>query len=194
MDRHLARLERLLGGPLRARVFWVRGPLPRLGLTAMSVHGIAVGSGASPPDWDGGEGTLDRHELAHAALDHFRTPGSDPPYVLHEGWAEARSREGGTRELVRTAVEVRAQAPSLRVRDLLGPDWYHRDLGPVYSLGGAFVDHLIRTQGMAKFLRFFNECRPDTFEATCRDVFGADPDVLEARFWEDARQQLSGPG
>ena len=78
MDRHLAAMETMLGGSLRGKVFWIRGPLPKLGLDGLSTHGLALGSNTSPADWPSYVG-LDRHELAHAALDQFRTPGADPP-------------------------------------------------------------------------------------------------------------------
>ncbi len=45
---------------------------------------------------------------------------------------------------------------------------------------------------MRKFLRLYNECRPKSFEAVIRDVFGVDIDALEADFWKDARQQVNG--
>ena len=48
MDRHLARMEAMLGGPLRSKVYWVRGRLRRLDLGSLSVHGIALGSDESP--------------------------------------------------------------------------------------------------------------------------------------------------
>ena len=78
------------------------------------------------------------------------------------------------------------------MRKLLGPSWYHRDRGPVYSFGGAFVDFLIRKYGTKKFLRLYNECRPESFEAVIRDIFEVDIDALEAEFWKDAMQQVSG--
>ena len=187
MDRHLARLEALLGGRLRGRVFWVRGRLPWLGLGGLSTHGMALGSDTSPEDWQG-HGGLDRHELAHAAVDQFRSPGADPPYVLHEGWAQSQSGVTSA-ELARDALAERSRVPTIGLRDLLGPSWYHRDLGPVYSVGGALVDFMIRNHGMKKFLRFYNECRPDTFDAVCREVFGMDIEALEAEFWEGAQQQ-----
>ena len=45
---------------------------------------------------------------------------------------------------------------------------------------------------MKKFLRLYNECRPESFEAVIRDVFGVDIDALEAEFWKDAMQQVNG--
>ena len=101
MDRHLAAMETMLGGSLRGKVFWIRGSLPKLGLNGLSTNGLALGSDTSPDDWQSYVG-LDRHELAHAALDQFRSPGADPPYVLHEGWRKqvrrnaCRSFQGGS--------------------------------------------------------------------------------------------------
>jgi hypothetical protein len=62
MDRHLARMEQLTGKSLRAKVYWVRGPL--LGMNGFCNRGVVSGSSQSPAD----AGTLDRHELAHAVL------------------------------------------------------------------------------------------------------------------------------
>jgi hypothetical protein len=190
MDRHLAAMETMLGGSLRGKVFWIRGPLPTLGLSGLSTHGLALGSNMSPPDWQSNVG-LDRHELAHAALDQFRSAEADPPYVLHEGWAQSRC--GLTpAELSREALTQRSANPEIGLRELLGTSWYHRDLGPVYSFGGAFVDFLIRSRGTKKFLRLYNECRPESFEAVIRDVYKVDIDALEAEFWKDAVQQVDG--
>jgi hypothetical protein len=152
---------------------------------------MALGSDTSPEDWHNYVG-LDRHELAHAALDQFRSRGADPPYVLHEGWAESQS--GATAaELAREALAEHSTVPTLGLRDLLGPSWYHRDLGPVDPVGVASVDFIIRTHGIKSFLRFYNECRPERFDAVCRDVFGEDIEALEAEFWEDARKQVMVP-
>ena len=76
------------------------------------------------------------------------------------------------------------------VRELLGPDWYYRDSGPVYSVGGAFVDFLIRTRGGARFRRFATECRPDTVEAKCHEIFEVNLDDLESEFWEDLQNTI----
>jgi hypothetical protein len=190
MDRHLAAMETMLGGSLRGKVFWIRGPLPKLGLGGLSTHGLALGSNTSPADWQSYVG-LDRHELAHAAIDQFRSPGADPPYVLHEGWAQSRSGET-TADLSREALTLRSANQDINLRELLGPSWYHRDRGPVYSFGGAFVDFLIRNYGTKKFLRLYNDCRPESFEAVIRDIFEVDIDALEAEFWKDALRPVSG--
>ena len=188
MDRHLAAMETMLGGSLRGKVFWVRGPLPRLGLSGLSTFGLALGSDTSPADRRSYAG-VDRHELAHAALDQFRSKGADPPYFLHEGWAQAQSGASSD-SLARDALTLRASNPEIGLRDLLGPSWYYRDRGPVYSFGGAFVDFLIRKHGPRKFLRLYNECRPGSSDAVLRDVLGVDIDNLETEFWKDANQQI----
>jgi hypothetical protein len=190
MDRHVARLEKLLGAPVRTRIVWVRGRL--LGQGNLSVYGLALGSPASPPKtprvnlWP-----LDAHELAHAVLDQHRTADSDPPMLLHEGWASSQSGVNSV-DLARTALEVRRQGRAPRLRDLVGPHWYHQDSGPVYSIGAALVDFLLRRHGAEKFLRLYVECRPDTFEADCRAVLGVGLDELETEFWKDA-EWTAGP-
>jgi hypothetical protein len=188
MDQHLASMEATLGGSLKGKVFWIRGPLPRLGLSRLCTYGIALGSESSPPDWRSDAG-LDRHELAHAAIDQLRSPDSDPPCVLSEGWAQARCGDSHA-ALAAEAMALRSQSPEIGLRELLGPDWYHRDRGAVYPFGGAFVDFLIRKHGTAKFLRLYNECRPGSFEAVIRDVFDIDIDALESEFWKDAAEQI----
>jgi hypothetical protein len=188
MDHHLAAMESMLGGSLRAKVYWIRGPLPKLGLDGLSTNGIALGSNTSPPDWRSYVG-LDRHELAHASINQFRYPRADPPCVLEEGWAQSRGGESPD-ALSRTALTLHSENAKISLHQLLGPFWYHRDREPVYSFGGAFVDFLIRKHGMKKFLRLYNECRPESFEAVIRDVFSTDIDTLETEFWNDAMQQV----
>ena len=190
MDRHLARMEGMLGGPLRTKVYWVRGRLHRLDLGSMCLHGFALGSGESPTDWNDG-GILDCHELAHAALDEYRLADADPPYFLLEGWAESQSGVGPI-VLAKRALEQHSSEPSLGIREMFSPFWYHRDSGPVYPLGGAFVDHVIRVYGIKTFLRLYNECRPGTFDTTCREVFAADLNTVETKFWDDVQRQAGG--
>src|SRR5262249_46079342 len=68
MDRFLAGLEERTGRELRGQVHWVRGTLLRRG--RMNLRGVALGSAASPDDWDLGDHpfrlSVDKHELAHA--------------------------------------------------------------------------------------------------------------------------------
>lgn len=191
MNEHVERLQKVLGAPIDGRIFWIRGSL--LGRAGLSLHGLALGSSWSPD-----EGSLtsahvyrgDRHELAHAVLDWFRTPGCDPPYVLHEGWA--MSQCGDSRhELAQAAHRARVKEPDVSLRDLFGPTWYHRDAGPVYSVGGAFVEYLIRRFEGPRFRRFYLECTPGRFEMKSRELFQIPFDELEADFWNDVEITLS---
>jgi len=185
MGRHLAAMEATLGRPTGSKVLWVRGRLPVLGLQGLCVYGIALGSGESPKDWSI-DGRLDRHELAHAALDALRTPDTDAPCFLHEGWAEFQS--GRTRrELADAALANRDREPSIGIVSLIGPEWYHRDSGAVYPLGGAFVEFLLRTQGVDAFRRIYAEGREDNFQEAFRSIYGIELDDMEDRFWDDAR-------
>jgi len=192
MDRHVARLEMLLGRPLRAKVYWVRGPLRRLGLSRLSTHALALGSQESPTDWSAGGG-LDRHELAHAVLDELRTRGADPPKLLHEGWATAQSGEQ-PEILARNALAYRKADPARRLRDQVEPDRYYLDAGPVYAVGGAFVAFLIRRYGSELFFKLYNEGKPETFATDCRRIYGMNLAALEKSFWDEARILAGGSG
>lgn len=189
MDRHLARLEDLLGDRITDKVYWIRGPL--LGREFLSLHGLSLGSAWSPEVSfeisDSYHG--DRHELAHAALDWFRTPESDPPYVLHEGWAMAQCGNSQF-DLAKAAAKARSERPQFSLRDLFGPSWYYRDSGPVYSMGGAFVDFLIRTFDARRFRRFYTQCSPGNVDSQCRQIFQVDLDALETAFWNDVNASL----
>jgi hypothetical protein len=153
----------------------------------MSLYGLALGSSSSPGDWRGPQGYLDRHELAHAFLDQQRNAGSDPPMVLHEGWAESQSGFGRD-TLAERALGAKGSGKPHRLRELVGPNWYHQDSGPAYSVGGALVDFLLRQYGAEKFLRLYVECRPDTFEADCEAILGVRLDELDVLFWKDAQR------
>jgi hypothetical protein len=185
MDRHLSRLEEVLGDSIRHRVYWIRGPV--LGSEHLSIHGLALGSAWSAENYNSYR--VDRHELAHAALDSFRLPHSDPPYVLHEGWAMSQCGYSQF-ELARSAAEARAEFPQLSLRDLFGPEWYYRDSGPVYSIGAAFVDFLIRTFDGSRFREFYIQCTPGHVEATCRQIIQVDFSSLESMFWRDVKASL----
>jgi hypothetical protein len=188
MDRHVARMEELTGKRLRAKIYWVRGRL--LGRSGFCNHGVVSGSSDSPV------GSLDRHELAHAVLSQHETPDTDPPTLLGEGWAVSQEWVDDRPFLAQMAVSSREgkevnqsfQAWSgsrACLRDLTSPEWYHHGSGPVYAVGGAFVDFLIRRFGADQFLELYFTCRPESFEADCRQVLGMDLDTLERLFWED---------
>jgi hypothetical protein len=217
LDRHVGRMEELLGAKLDAKIHWVRGSL--LGQRNLCCLGIVLGSEQSPADG------LDRHELAHAVMGQRENASLDPPTLLEEGWAEAQA--SSRFELVQKAwafrdfVERWAAVPKSKrdsdLKNLVDPDgferlfgvfqgadkasyvealtdeyWYHRDKGPVYVLGGALVDYLIRSRGAPAYLEFHLGCRPDNVAATCRRVFGLSIQELEEGFWQDVAAG-SGP-
>jgi|GEM_PF-4600811 len=189
MDEHLVRLETLLGIRLTRKVYWIRGPL--LGREFLSLHGLSLGGAWSPEisseTRHGYRG--DRHELAHAALDWTRTRLSDPPYVLHEGWAMAQCGDSRL-ELAQAALRERADHPEISLRDLFGPDWYYRDEGAVYPIGGAFVEFLMRHYDVMRFRRFYTESSPGAVDAKCREIFQRSLDELEAEFWIDVEDMV----
>jgi hypothetical protein len=177
MDRHVAHLEELTGLPIREKIYWVRGPL--LGQKYLSLYGLALGTLGGAPS------RTDRHELAHAIMSQHNWPATDPPTCLAEGWAESQSGDS-SRDLAMRALAVPSGHRSLRV--LTGPDWYHRDIGPIYDVGGALVDFLLRRYGAERFVDLYFACRPGTFEAECRRIYGVEADALEAEFWAEARR------
>jgi hypothetical protein len=50
------------------------------------------------------------------------------------------------------------------------------------------VDFLLRRHGPQRFVELCSACRPGTFEADCRRIYGTDLDDLEKQFWEDAER------
>ncbi|MGL6074531.1 MAG: hypothetical protein ACRC8S_10255 [Fimbriiglobus sp.] len=187
MDAHLARLEQLLGRQQHSRIHWLRGQA--LGMSAMSIHSVALGSEVSPASW------LDRHELAHAFLYQFSGSGSVPPMLLLEGWAMAV--DGHPEPLAMTALKARKEFTQWRgtphcLRSILAPDLYHVGTSYAYDLGGALVDFLLRRYGADKFVEF-NKCiRPDSFDEDCLRTFGRGIDELEQEFWADAERNAAG--
>jgi hypothetical protein len=192
MEEHLAEMEKLLGRRLRAKIHWIRGRI--LGFGNMAFYGLAFGSSKSPAHEVTSEAFLDRHELAHAIINQFRSPDSDPPTVLSEGWAEVQGGYGSA-NLAQRAVTARRGGygghPVHRVRDLVGPDWYHQDSGAVYPVGGGFVDFLLRKYGPEQFLDLYVRCRPGRFERDCEVILGASLEELEEEFWQEAERLVA---
>jgi hypothetical protein len=60
--------------------------------------------------------------------------------------------------------------------------------GLAYSVGGAFVDYLLRRYGAQRFLQFYFAGRLERFAEECQEIFGVDLETLEAEFWADAEQ------
>ena len=176
METHLTRLEQVLGRRQHAKIVWVRGPA--ILAEGTSINCVALGEGRA-----GAATNVDRHEVAHALLFQFTTPDADPPKLLVEGWA--RAVEGHPEPLAAAALRMSHQ--DLPLESFLGPEGYHRVWPWSYSYGGALVDHLLRRHGAALFLDLYNSCRPDTFQADFRRVYGRSFQEIEATFWQEMR-------
>jgi hypothetical protein len=223
MHRHAARMERLTGLPLRTKVYYVRGKLLGqgglcyLGLALASAespagyvdrhelaHAVLYqhnGPDTDPPTllsegWAESQSN-DGRALARRAI-------SQRQYIA--AWAQQGERlsEAEWRDATRTmwdregferlvAEVAGAQGEVSYLRALTGPSWYHHDAGPVYAVGGAFVDFLLRRYGAGRFVDLYFACRPGTFEAECRRAYGTDIETPEAELWEDAERQAGQP-
>jgi PAS domain-containing protein len=181
MDAFIGQLERKLGRDIRERVHWVRGPL--LGRSRFSLYGLAAGTDAGPPT------VVDRHEFAHAVLAQMVSPHIDPPTLLLEGWAEAQASPAA--DLRTSVLALRREGRTLSLRELLSSYWYHRHDGVIYPQGAAFVDFLIRTYGVERFLSLYHRCRPDDPALAFRQVLGVELDALEKQFWTDMEAEGS---
>jgi hypothetical protein len=141
---------------------------------------------------------VDRHELAHAVVHQLQPPDTDAPTLLIEGWAEAHSGMTSTK---RAQLAKRSRAlwrertgagpMDSYLRDLTGPAWYHRIDSPVYHVGGAFAEFLVREHGAERFLQFYFACRPGRFGEECREQLGVELHDLEAAFWAEV-DRLAG--
>ena len=220
MDRHVARMEQLTGLPLREKIYWVRGPLIRV-VEGFSVFGLAIARrNASIEYIDFHEAA---HALMHQRGDVLDMPPtlilegwaqcqsdtrrSMARIALNERaqiaawrklpeaqWPAAVSGEhypAGHLQLVRAA-GADGVVPSW-LRELTSPAWYHRPDGPIYHVGGAFVDYLLRRYGAGKFVQLYYRVKPGTFAADCREVLGVDLRTLEQAFWKDVEEQALAP-
>jgi hypothetical protein len=200
MDRHVAALEAVTGKLLRAKIHWVRGEV--FGRRLMAIRGLVLGSSQSPVDWDTADHpfrlSVDRHELAHGVMYQLQPPDADAPTLLIEGWAEAYAGMTSRKraELAKHSHDLwrerTAGGPAQSyLRELTGVAWYHRIDGPVYSVGGAFAEFLLRKYGVGRFLRLYFACRPGRFEEDCMAQLGVEVDALESEFWAEV-DHLSG--
>jgi hypothetical protein len=192
MERHVAAIEQEIGRPLREKIVWVRGGA--LGQGGLSAFGICLGSDHSPRPGNGDDPALvlDRHELAHGVANQHVRPTADVPSFINEGWAECHSFAPGRRRLEARRIEafdLRARGRWISLHDLGGPAWYHQHSGPVYDQGHLWVEFLLRRFGVDRLLEFANTCRPESFDADCRRVFGAGTDDLETMLWRDLEEQ-----
>jgi hypothetical protein len=180
MDSHVRALEARLGRRTGGIIHWARGPL--LGTDGVAIFGLCMGTrpGAAPADATG-LCTVDRHEVAHCVLNSQCSARVDPPALLTEGWA--RANQGIDPAIL--AYRVRADlegGKALTLRQLTGPDWYHRHEEPAYVQGATLVNFLLRRFGPEAFLELYTTCTQSTFESDCRRILGLDLDGLDAAY------------
>jgi hypothetical protein len=223
MDRHVAAMEEKTGLHLRTKIYLVRGKLLGLnGLCILSLSLGSWQSPASSldrhelahavlyqhysPDTDppmllveGWAESLSQNSktLAEQALSHRqflvecgRTWGGQSDSQKEEVARSFVDREGLARLLEK--VSQGGEITSF-LRELTDSFWYHHDNGPIYPVGGAFVAFLLREYGTRRFVDLYFACRPETFEAECQRIYGADLNILEKRFWEDAERLAGTP-
>ena len=176
-DEFLAHLESLLKTPQRAKVNWIRGSI--LGRDGFSFGAFSMGSSNA----DEILSILDRHELAHFAINQHLALNSRPSMLLVEGWAEVSSVDKNDAEqLEQYAWIEREYTPS--ISELAGPAWASIDAGPVYTQGGPFVDQLLKDFGGEKFFELYFHSKPATFDADCQRILGVSLASLQQRFEE----------
>jgi hypothetical protein len=191
MDAHILAMEKSLGRRSDYKAYWVRGPV--WGIGGKYVFGWALGSPSSMPS-DGTDGLnyIDRHEVAHFAIDQLRPYGDhlEVPMLLIEGWAEFHSgqRSESCRERA-WAAQREGELFSLRV--LTSLEWFHVSAGPIYWQGSVIVDYLLRRFGHEKFLELCSTCREATFADDVQRVLGLSLDELDKAYQQDLAEQDS---
>lgn len=219
MDRHVAEMEERTGLRLRARIYWARGPLlGRQGLCCFGIaagsdespagvldrHELAhalmnqQATTATQPPTLLGEGWAvsqsqpsDSTDLAAGALG-FRERLDEISKLPESQWKQGLAGYADEAGMVRLL--HRLYAPGLQgdswLRELTDGYWYHHDRGPVYEIGGAFVNFLLRKYGGGRFVQLYQAARPGSFEANCQTILGVRLDDLEKEFWQDAERQV----
>lgn len=189
-DEYMASLERELRSSAATQVHWIRGDL--LGRGGYQFLGMAM----SDIQWEGDDSHasfnwVDRHELAHFAIHSRVNAASQPPFVLVEGWAQAKSQ---------TQEQLYSDAWSARYHDdqpwqldvLTTHPWYELDRGPVYSIGGALVHYLLAQYGAEKFLDLYIQCNQGNFHERFVATYGKSVSQIEVDLWYDIEAELAG--
>lgn len=219
MDRHVQEMEQLTGLRLRAKIYWARGRL--LGQGNLCCYGIALGSAQSPANeldrHELAHALLNQHYTTATQAPTLLSEGwaMSQQYQARDGADSAAAALGLRQQLAALANDLdsgrglvnyadkegmirllrdlheRGSQDGFYLRELTDSYWYHRDKGPVYSIGGAFVNFLLRKYGGPRFVQFYFACRPGNFDAECQKVFGIKLNDLEKEFWEDAEQLVS---
>jgi hypothetical protein len=199
MDRHVEKMERLLGTETPGKVHWVRGSLGLLGISRMHLWGVALGSewGTLTREADG-LSSLDRHEVAHWTIDgHYQLYQAPRPIILAEGWAETQS--GYPRlEIFSLAAKYREEGSWLPLQELIVPGRKDYNYGVFnarsYFQGRVLVDYLLSQYGGPAFFAFYHDCTAQTFESDCRRHFGLDIAGLEAAYTQHLDKTIASHG
>ena len=192
MDAFLDELGHRYGREVRTPIHWARGTAAGQG--GASIYGLALGSDEDPVSTEGpgaaperaGRGlqALDRHEVAHAVMSQWMPPGSDPPTLLSEGWAEAVAREGA-RPHPLDLVYGPLPPPGRVLATLMGPDHYRQNSGLVYPIGHCLVRLLLDRYGHEKFFELYRTIRPGNVAQRFAEVYGTDVATIERELFED---------
>jgi hypothetical protein len=194
MDRHIERMEKLIGRQTTGKAHWVRGDL--LWMETLCLFGIALGSrpGDRVVEADGLT-SLDRHELAHWTINSFFQPYQIvPPKVLVEGWAESQSGYPGS-QLYGNAWHAHEADSWLPLSELIATRHANPDaIWNNYSQGGVLADYLLERLGGPGFFDFYHGCTADGFEADCRRVLGEGLDELDAHYRQHLQDTIARRG
>lgn len=187
MDRHVERMEAILGRSRQGKAHWIRGPV--FARHGWYLQGLSVAS--EPAEGDGGDELmeLDRHEVAHYVIDQHCGPDAQPPCLLVEGWAESQSGYQPGWIALR-AWQRKQRGEVLSLRELTSVGWYASGNWPVYDFGGALVEYLLDEFGGQTFLELYVTCRRETFAEDCRRVLGADLDELDRQYWNHVLERV----
>ncbi len=131
------------------------------------------------------------HEIAHSFM-YTRRPAYSMPQLLDEGWA--RSHQGcSLQQLDQPVVELARLGFLVPLEDRLtaADFWSTRFGGPStgYAVAGSFVDYLIRTHGMGRYLRLVDGTGIENLPAIAAIVYGMSFSQLEAAWLSDVAQR-----
>jgi len=197
MDRHLERMQEVLGRKMRSKVRWVRGSL--LGVSGRGGGGWALGSSDTEPRETDELSQLDLHESAHAILDtmehgDIRVPlDHEAPAILVEGWAELQSGYSG-QTLLQKAWGARRRGRALPLCEFTTEDWYHRHWSPAYTQGGPLVEYILHEFGPQKFFELYMTARRASFAEDCKRILGLSLDELDRAYWDYVEKRVDPEG
>ncbi len=212
MEEHIGRLHSRTHRGSRGKTRWVRGKV--FGQQYLSVAGMALGSDRSPlsavdlheighailyqvltPDCDPAmvlaEGwaeavSRDSLDLARGALS-IRDRINACSLLDEAEWAAEAAGWDDAEGYRRLMLRVREMGPERfsYLRELTSPDWYHRDRGVIYPIGGAFASFVFRKHTPEQFVSLFLGSKPGNLDLMCGRIFQQTPEQLEAAFWMD---------